>query len=135
MREIKFRGRSATKCAALDIKFGDWVYGSFIQTNVDAPCIISGNGEQFEIDLETLGQFTGLTDRNGVEICEGDVLIVNGHLKKVVSLEVRTSKRRGHGESYFETGLHIVSGYGNGENSLEVIGNIHENPELLEPES
>lgn len=81
-----------------------------------------------------LMQSTGLTDKNGVEIFEGDVVLVNGVLKQTISLEVETTTSSGHGESYFNTHLRIVSGYGRSfdEAGVEIIGNIHEHPELLE---
>lgn len=73
MRTIKFRGKSTTKYPAQNISFGDWVYGSYVQSGVDAPCIIFGDGEQCEIDQETLGQYTGLLDKNGKGICKDDL--------------------------------------------------------------
>lgn len=58
MIEIKFRAKSLVSIPRLNIKVGDFVQGSFIKTNVDAPCIVFGKGEQVEIDPRTLEQFT-----------------------------------------------------------------------------
>jgi len=76
-------------------------------------------------------QFTGLHGKNGKEIYEGDVLLVDGFMKKVVKWVTNASKECwGHG-CY---GISITSGFGvdaSDEKSFEVIGNIHENPELI----
>jgi len=79
MRTIKFRGVSLVNDSHNNIKVGDFVYGCFIQTPVDAPCIIFGDGDQIEIDVKTLGQFTGLVDTNGVDIYEGDIYAFEGY--------------------------------------------------------
>jgi len=64
MREIKFRGLR---------KYGKgWVYGSFIHNSIDCPCIIDHDAEQYEIIPESVGQYTGLKDKNGKEIYECD---------------------------------------------------------------
>lgn len=64
MREIKFRGKR--------VENGEWVYGGVAFYNGDKPHIISGL-YPIEITEESLGQFTGLKDKNGVEIYEGSV--------------------------------------------------------------
>jgi uncharacterized phage protein (TIGR01671 family) len=74
MREILFRAKAIVNQKWNDIKVGDFVYGSFINSEVDAPCIIFGQGEQIEIDRKTLCQFIGKKDENGVRIFEGDTV-------------------------------------------------------------
>ena len=48
------------KFKAITLKGNKWVYGSYIESDVDAPCIIFGDGEQVEIKVEALCQFVGL---------------------------------------------------------------------------
>ena len=64
MREIEFRGKN---------KKGIWFHGSYIETNIDAPAIVWGDGEQMEVVRETVGQFTGIK-QNDSKIFEGDRL-------------------------------------------------------------
>lgn len=126
MRTIKFRGKKTTN----DI----WVYGSLVSSNnLDAAIYFQkGNGNVKSMDWvyvnpETIGQFTGLRDKNGKEIYEGDIL----SLGEYANLEVR-----------FVRGVFAFLWNGELDNEFpcnaptqewaEVVGNIHDNPELLE---
>lgn len=59
-----FRAKSKVNCRHSNIKVGDWVFGSYIENTLDAPCIIFGDGEQIEIDKATLGQFIKYNEDN-----------------------------------------------------------------------
>ena len=133
-REIKFRGLSN----------GVWYYGSLMQHFEDKVSYICWKGEILgnnlgviqdqdlseEVDFETVGQFTGLYDKNGKEIFEGDV----------VSIAENEDKSFSGGLILFDEDLyayviHKNNGgwdYINELKYIEIIGNIHENPELLE---
>ena len=115
MREIKFRG--------IDTCFGNWVYGS-LQVCKNGKYIIHFlDGGNTEIRPETAGQFTGLYDKNGTPVYEGDFI---------------KDEFFGNGEIVFFWEEWRVN-YGDADivslhNELDdhlVIGNIHDNPELL----
>lgn len=131
MREILFRGKR--------IDDGEWVYGSPIfQENYVS--ILFWNMEEFEFEAypvipETVGQYTGLLDKNGKKIFEGDIVkhynnFNDGYDVGVIFWDLdfigwrRTSIGRFHKISNNTYKLNPTCVY-------EVIGNIHDNPELL----
>ena len=137
MREILFRGKRKDN--------GEWVYGDLLNVGVDYDYAIRTyggreHGQANAADEKTVGQYTGLKDKNGKKIFEGD--IVRGrhwtsyndkndgefHLWRVdwseksglitfVDSPTTNTKMSIHDFADFE--------------EVEIIGNIHDNPELL----
>lgn len=121
MREIVFRGKTKHR--------NEWEYGYYVVTLNEVPFIKNDNFN--EVIPETVGQYTGLTDKNGTKIFEGDV--VSGHLDdlfpedetryKVIWDDYGWHIRNSTGTDTFEQGW--------ARQYFEVIGNIHDNPELM----
>ncbi len=125
-RTILFRGKS--------VKNGQWVEGDLIQSNDQYnhktliwPINTSTTDNMVGVDPATVGQFTGLTDKNGVNIFEGDIINCIDH-DGTLRREIVFNKLDyfAFGWSTQSVSTHIGIGW-----KMEVIGNIHENPELL----
>ena len=118
MREILFRGKRTDN--------GEWVEGYAAMSG--GTFIICDNGltyggfEVYEVIPETVGQYTGLTDKNGVKIFEGDIV---KHYNAVYEISYITKYTRfaGRNSDCIFAGIPL--------GNTEVIGNIHDNPELL----
>lgn len=144
MRELLFRGKSVTN--------GDWVKGDLIlHTNGCAPFIITtsymedDSSVSFDyefVNKETVGQYTGLKDKNGTKIFEGDILT-----GECLDCEVLVARFGEYNQADKIEDTHIgffaefhneaVPGMfrkdlGWWAVKCEVIGNIHNNHELLE---
>jgi uncharacterized phage protein (TIGR01671 family) len=127
-RIIKFRGKR--------IDNGEWVYG-YLVCGADGRAFIVPKFKDnrkspylpytYKVIPETVGQFTGLHDKNGKEIWEGDVCDTYsydyGHQKQVVIFK--------NGSFCFDYMGWAMSEYK--INLTEIIGNIYENPELITP--
>ena len=125
MREILFRGKD---------KFdGEWYAGSLSHDTKYGNCFIEVSVHQGitkEVIPETVGQYTGLTDKNGTRIFEGDILsahLDDGYPENETMLEVVW-----HNNGWYGKNGKFFDDFDNGfEKYFEVIGNIHDNPELL----
>ena len=107
MRKIKFRAKASL--------YNDWVYGSYCATKSNT-FIIDENGKLFPIYKDTIGQYTGLKDKNGIEIYEGDILLIGEQRWKVEVI----FKDGSFGFMYNETCVSFQN------QSPEVIGNIYD---------
>ena len=84
---------------------------------------------------DTVGQFTGLTDKNGKKIFEGD--IIKGKFSNYAIWADEAERAFVYGKSYKGGYKNLMSDYllkSSCPNGIEIIGNIHDNPELLEVE-
>ena len=125
MREILFRGKSTDN--------GEWVEGTYFPP---ANTLISYKLElidgvvtfmDFCVIPETVGQYTGLTDKNGKKIFEGDIIrkTNEGRHPKIFTANIRTNFRVNE-EVYYGPCDHFTESC-----EYEIIGNIHDNSELL----
>lgn len=120
MRKIKFRAKAMSK------KNTNWHYGLVRSIAKDGTGFIQDqNRNCIHINIETLGQYTGLKDRNGKEIYEGDILEYGTGYRE--SVKYRNGCFMAIGRQSCNYLYSSVGRY-----SLVVIGNIYENPELLE---
>ncbi|WP_053093119.1 YopX family protein [Streptococcus constellatus] len=87
-----------------------------------------------EDENATVMQSTGLFDKNGVEVFEGDVAVMNGWRRQVVTFGTQEVEEDfGSVRIYRGFNLYLGGGYPNAVMSeFEVVGNIYENPELME---
>ena len=112
------------------IDTGEWVQGQltgFVIAECSKGAWIDGvlSCLAYEVDPDTRGQCTGLRDKNGALIFEGDIVGIND-FKIVIKWNKSTSSFYGHDVKRDKTSDHLAY-----FNCYEIIGNIHENPELL----
>ncbi len=134
MREILFRGQTHRKGEKVNMANkplpSRWVYGGIFHTPNDFSIIYGYDPiEKYSVYSETVGQYTGLTDRNGVKIFEGDII---RHYRAPHFYETGEVRFDGETCSFVRTGgknggICRISGDG----MYEVIGNIYDDPELL----
>ena len=145
MRQIKFRGQLSHN---KQIVFGSLIITSDGQSYIIPSEVIEPDGHHLRIDSdlpywvapETVGQFTGLLDKNGKEIWEGDIVetFTNYHGKEGIrwsnSVIIWNEHVGSYQISYKNIDGHFVSDYfALNKYFVEIIGNIYENPELLSP--
>ena len=128
-REILFRGKRADN--------GEWVYGNLIDSDSIVGKIVDFDEEYFipefwyKVDPETVGQFTGLADKNGTKIFDGDIVrfyddsedeLTNGVVVFNADFCSFCVSMKGHED------IMLMAHW-----QYELIGNIHDNTELLKP--
>lgn len=141
MREIKFRGKRLDN--------GEWEYGDLvaIEHKCGLPCQcyaiipdIACSGEllwkllsDYEVDLATVGQYTGLKDKNGKEIWEDDVMRFITEFGETMTSEVAFMNGFFYVQGEDDDDIYGIS-YAVESMNAEIIGNIHDTPELLKTE-
>ena len=124
MREILFRGKRTDN--------HQWVEGFLIFEDIENPNPYIIDRQKHRVAHKTVGQYTGLTDKNGKMIFEGDILSAhldedNPDYETVVQViweeyGWRTMEENGLSDPLDDEDAEIFA----------IIGNIHDNPELLE---
>ena len=133
MREILFRGKRADN--------GEWIEGGILQTENwasiyvckdyqgsmnEPPCC---DVEEYEVIPETVGQYTSLTDKNGKKIFEGDII---QSLETKETAVVQWFPEHSAFMVWCKSSNEVGFLYECTKSNIEVIGNIYDNPELLE---
>ncbi len=122
MRTIKFRGKTQD---------GEWVYGYYLPSiyeDVDIITVLEDfnlNQKNYAVLKDTVGQFSGLTDKNGKEIYEGDIATDGENIYTVEfsmwSYAFVWDKHGSQNNFHFEK---------DDNQEMELVGNIYDNPEL-----
>lgn len=134
-REILFRGKRSDN--------GEWVKGYLIGNDVIVGDVVDFEEDYFitefwyKVDPETVGQFTGLTDKNGTKIFDGDIISVSGVVNKLVTYIdgyacfclANTNELN---SKYMSPWQQVDPGWWNEfGREIEVIGNSYDNHELI----
>jgi uncharacterized phage protein (TIGR01671 family) len=132
-REILFRGKSVDE--------GKWIHGHYVhQYGADMIYLPDGVDHEYGFDYyhiipETVGQYAGLTDKNGSEIFEGDIVAGAAHWLGRMKNGVVAFKDGAFGLIWYRGEMEQFNPFTSMCNiTYEVIGNIHDNPELLKGE-
>lgn len=133
-REIKFRGKIVMDVEPLAMKKGDWVEGHYyedLHQGEWCSWIQECNDiTHYKVDKNTVGQFTGLLDKNGKEIYEGDIVHLDSwkpNAMQIKFIEAAFCLADENGEYLGD--IHYIQHAQ--VNQCTVLGNIHDNPELL----
>lgn len=128
MREYLFRGKRLDN--------GEWFYGCYQEYPNNEVCIQNTYRDSYFVSPETVGQFTEILDKNGKKIFEGDIVYLSENVKQTFDVD--------DGVIIYNHGAFFVNNADSLRSTLfaltdytfvlrgRVIGNIHDNPELLE---
>ena len=132
MRDILFRGKRLDN--------GAWVYGSLLQVECEDGSIVTAifdrkdSGGDAEVHPSTVGQYTGMRDKKGKRIFEGDMVSTDIERPYLI-VEFRDGcfmfNCNDGGEDYYDIMLPILKDPQSVYKYGEVIGNIHDNTEIL----
>ena len=126
-REIKFRAKAINN----DFFKGTWVDGYYTKVlwSGNLVDIITDGAHEIPIQIETLGQFTGLHDKNKTRIYEGDIVRMSYVAEICTDDDCYEEEGKYVGVGLYNTKYKPLSAY-----RSEVIGNIYDTPELLKGE-
>ena len=138
-RIIKFRGKSVLN--------DEWIYGDLVH-RIDSPKTISPvQIKGIGVKEETVSQFSGLFDKNGKEIYEGDIVewlffSYDCHGEQVYYLKGYIEWHQGGlilnvtEKDFEDAGFYAISDlYTDTESDVKILGNIYDNPELIKEEN
>ena len=127
MRDIEYRGKLKHNSPDRD---GRWIYGFYVITSCKAHLMYQHNDIAKFIYPETVGEFTGLLDKNGVKIFEGDIVRIKNLDGQLTHYAIRYDV--GNGRFIGDNPGEIYDLSAGMFSETKVIGNVHDNPELLE---
>lgn len=139
MREISFRAKAINRVKGREYRTnynnGDWVYGLITKLhdeeyNLPAEMRDDLGINGIEVDYKTIGQYIGIEDKNETSIFEGDIIQINDD-EDIYVIEYSDDDAAFEAIGQFSRICYDfnVSLFGG---CVEVVGNIHDNPELLE---
>jgi len=126
------------RCRGKRLNGGEWVFGGYTKLNNERHFITDLNGVAYPVDPDTVGRYIGIKDINNCEVCEHDIVRIDPFLLRQFDINEPV------GKVYYHKGIFFVgrkerlidSVYALSDLNFilrgEVIGNIFDNPDLLE---